>query len=57
MGACQHCGRLGAKRRRQLTRYVDDERNFATLCDECQKEASEDWRERWEDYWANVMGV
>lgn len=55
--ACQHCGRLGARRRRQLTRYMDDERNYATLCDECHKEASEDWQERWEDYWANVMGV
>jgi len=53
---CQHCGKSPAKCRRQGSAYVDDEKNFAILCDECQEEAHEYWRERWQEYYDTVMG-
>jgi hypothetical protein len=52
---CIRCGCDGAKRRRQFTAYVNDEMNFAVLCDECQEEASEYWMERWNEYYGSVL--
>jgi hypothetical protein len=53
---CQKCGKEGATRNRQNTAYVNDESNFATLCPECQEEATEYWNSQWNDYYRMVMG-
>jgi hypothetical protein len=55
---CQACNKPGAKKRRQNTAnadlkfnldintyYVDDEANFSVLCDDCQQQADEYWRD------------
>jgi len=54
---CLCCKKEGAdvKRRRQRTAYADDDRNWATLCDECQEEADKMWQERWDEYYSMVM--
>jgi len=52
---CQQCGKKGAKRRRQNTAYADDERNFATLCEKCQEEATEHWNNMWNDSYSMIM--
>jgi hypothetical protein len=54
---CQnkYCDSTDAEKRRQNTAYVDDDRNFAVLCDECQKEANEYWRDQWNDYYQGCM--
>ena len=52
---CLRCKKEGATRNRQYTDYVDDELNFAVLCDECQKEADEYWQERWDEYYSGVL--
>ena len=54
---CQRCEKEGndVKRRRQNTQYVDDESNFATLCDDCQSDADEYWSERWAEYYAGCL--
>ena len=55
---CQnkHCDSEDAQRRRQNTAYVDAEKNYAVLCDECQRESDKYWAEQWPDqrdkYWA-----
>ena len=48
------CEREG-KRRRQNTRYVDDERNWVVMCDECFDENERYWRDMWSDYYAGCM--
>ena len=55
--ACHGCEKQGddVKRRRQKTQYVDEESNFSTLCDECQKEADEYWSERWAEYYVGCL--
>ena len=52
---CIRCGEYGARNRRQFTAYVDDKMNFATLCDICQEEAHEYWKERWDEYYGSVL--
>lgn len=52
---CQGCEKKRAIRRRQNTAYVDDERNFATLCPECQDEADKYWKEEWDNYYNMVL--
>jgi len=52
---CQFCGDNGAERRRQNTTYENDELNWMVLCNRCQKEEDEYWRERWDDYYKNCM--
>jgi hypothetical protein len=37
------------------TRYVDEERNYATLCPSCWKECEEHWKDMWADYYNNCM--
>jgi len=53
---CQGCDKEGAERRRQLTAYVDDESNYSTLCDECQDETDEYWKDMWNEYYSMVRG-
>lgn len=52
---CRRCRKYGAEERRQLTAYIDDRKNFAVLCDECQKEEDEYWQERWNDYYRGLL--
>lgn len=47
---CEICQEEGAKKQRQNTAYQDDEKNYAVLCDRCQKEVTEHWQEMWDDY-------
>lgn len=47
---CQRCQKRGAIKRRQLTAYCDDLKNFATLCPQCQEDTDEYWQERWDEY-------
>lgn len=49
------CESMNAKRRRQNTRYVDDEQNWVTLCDECMKVNHAYWDDMWADYYSNCM--
>ena len=49
------CDSLDAIHRRQNTQYCDDTRNWATLCDECQKSSNAYWADMWADYYANCM--
>jgi len=50
---CQACNKPGAKKRRQNTAYVDDEANFSILCDDCQQQADEYWKDMWDEYYAS----
>ena len=54
---CQRCGKHGddVQRRRQNTKYVDDERNYAVLCPACQDEEDDYWAERWAEYYAGCL--
>jgi hypothetical protein len=54
MAKCERCGEEGAKYRRQGSAYAEDEKNFATLCDECQKESHEYWQEMWDEYYRMI---
>jgi hypothetical protein len=54
-GWSEPCDSEEATRRRQDTRYVDDERNFVTLCDRCFEECEKHWAEMWEEYYAGCM--
>lgn len=46
---------MPATRRRQRTSYVDDEMNFAILCEEHHKENDEYWYEMWEEYYRGCL--
>jgi len=52
---CERCESPHAKRRRQNTRYVDDEMNWVVLCDECMAENDAHWEEMWRWYYENCM--
>ena len=52
---CQNCHKWGARKRRQNTAYVDDEKNYAVLCDNCQQEANEYWNDQWNEYYSECM--
>ena len=52
--ACDQCERLDAIRYRQNTQYEEDERNWVTLCPECQIENDEYWAGMWAEYYAMV---
>jgi hypothetical protein len=47
---CERCRKFGAGKYRQNTCYVDDERNFVTLCPSCEVENDEYWEWMWENY-------
>ena len=53
---CNKCERdkPDVRNRRQASAYPNDESNFAPLCDECQKEADEYWKEMWNEYYSAV---
>ena len=48
------CNNKGVKRR-QNTAYVEDERNWVFMCDECAKINDEHWQELWDDYYRDCM--
>ena len=48
---CSHIGKI----RRQNTQYVDDERNWVFLCNECNKRNEEYWADMWREYYASVL--
>lgn len=52
---CDRCERPGAERYHQNTRYVEEERNWVTLCSECRKENDEHWNQMWSDYYSDVL--
>jgi len=54
---CQICKRThpSVKRRRQGSAYVNDKFNFATLCEDCQKETHEYWVGMWNEYYSTIM--
>lgn len=54
---CERCSldKPDVHKRRQHTSYDDDELNFATLCDICQKEQDEYWQERWDEYYRGCL--
>ena len=52
---CERCEAEGAERRPQKTAYVDEERNYATLCEPCQKDADDYWDDKWAEYYAGCM--
>lgn len=49
------CKSNNAIRRRQNTKYVDDERNWVTLCDDCMEVNEAYWKERWADFYSDCM--
>jgi hypothetical protein len=49
------CESMNAKRRCQNTRYVDEEQNRVTLCDDCMKLNHAYWDDMWADYYSNCM--
>ena len=36
------------------TRYVEPEKNYSNLCDECRAEESEYWADMWADYYSII---
>jgi hypothetical protein len=40
---------------RQATAYVDDKRNWVTLCPKCAQLNNEYWMERWDEYYSQCM--
>jgi hypothetical protein len=48
------CFRKG-KRQRQLTSYVNDEKNWVFLCRKCAHENNERWKELWDDYYSGCV--
>ena len=52
---CERCKSNNASKNRQRTAYVDDSKNFATLCPTCQVEEDEYWDERWAEYYSGCM--
>lgn len=48
-------------RRRLNTAFVDEEKNYSTLCQSCYDEECAYWQERWNDYnreiWLGVCGA
>ena len=52
---CQHCKCFGAYYGRMNTQYVEDERNYITLCPVCWDECNEYYSELWSDYYSSVL--
>lgn len=50
---CDCCEGEGATRYRQNTQYIEEERNWVTLCPECRKENDEHWADMWSDFWSD----
>lgn len=43
------------ERRRQNTKYVNEEDNYKTLCEKHYEENEEHWADMWDDLLANVL--
>lgn len=43
------------KRFKMNTAYVDDEANYSYGCKECQRDCFEYYKERWDEYYANIL--
>ena len=54
---CPHCQRWSqtVERRRMNTRYVNDEQNWITECDECFEDTESYWADMWDDYYRGCM--
>jgi hypothetical protein len=53
-GFSETCESMNATRVRMRTAYVDEERNWDTLCPKCQEDAKVYWDEMWEMYYSQV---
>jgi len=49
------CDRMDAKLQRQNTAYVDDSRNWVTLCPECMEACDKHWKDMWDDYYSDKL--
>ena len=49
------CESMKATRRRQNTKYVEEESNWNTLCEDCQIKVDEYWADMWADYYSGIL--
>jgi hypothetical protein len=49
------CDRTDAMRQRQNTAYVEDDRNWVTLCPDCMRANDNCWSERWSEYYSGCL--
>lgn len=49
------CERMDATRQRQNTKYVEDERNWVTLCPQCMKANDAYWADMWADLYGGCL--
>ena len=54
-GFSGECDSEEAEVYRMNTRYLEDSRNYMTLCECCQEESSKFWAEQWFRYYSNCM--
>jgi len=54
-GAEGPCNSKNATLRRQNTQYANDDLNWVTLCDGCQEVNEAYWRERWKEYYSQII--
>ena len=54
-GFQKHCDSQDAERYKQNTNYVDEDRNWVTLCPNCRAENDEFWEEQWAEYYSGCM--
>jgi protein-arginine kinase activator protein McsA len=52
---CEHCEREDAVRYRQNTMYVDESRNWVTLCPLCAEENDAHWADLWSQYYYELL--
>lgn len=55
---CEYCATWGwFKRRHRCTAYHPPENpaNYIRCCDKCFEEDSEQWKERWEEYYSGCL--
>lgn len=50
----EECKKKG-KWRRQNTKYTEEYLNWVFLCDDCMKANEEHWKERWDDYYSDIL--
>ena len=48
---CCCCPAPAGQHRRQNTAYLDDELNWIYVCDRCNEDIEEYWKDMWEDYY------
>ena len=51
-GHCGYCFKIG-KRRRQNTKYAEDEMNYVFCCKNCFEQIEACWAEQWDDYYSS----